>query len=97
MTRTSRLIHNKISTYTGEHNILKGVLKKFRTDTGEQPCPCAISIKLQNNFIEITRWHRCSPVDLGHILRTTFPKNTSWRATSVYFVTFLPLQENGII
>ena len=96
MTRTSRFIHSKISTYTGEHNILRGVLKKIRTFTGEQPCRSAISINLQSNFIEITLWHRCSPVDLRHILRTTFPKNT-WRATSVYFVTFLRLQENEVI
>ena len=29
------------------------------------------------NFIEITLWHRCSPVNLLHIFRTRFPKNTS--------------------
>ena len=33
--------------------------------------------KLQSNFIEITLQHGCSPVDLLHIFRTTFPKNTS--------------------
>ena len=29
------------------------------------------------NFIEITLWHGCSPVNLPHIFRTSFPKNTS--------------------
>ena len=29
------------------------------------------------NFIEITLRHECSPVNLLHILRTPFPKNTS--------------------
>ena len=29
------------------------------------------------NFIEITLWHECSPINLLHILRTPFPKNTS--------------------
>ena len=29
------------------------------------------------NFIEITLLHGCSPVNLLHIFRTTFPKNTS--------------------
>ena len=32
---------------------------------------------LMLNFIEITLWHRCSPVNLLHIFRTRFPKNTS--------------------
>ena len=35
--------------------------------------------KLQNNFIEITLRHGCSPVNLQHIFRTTFPKNTAGR------------------
>ena len=33
------------------------------------------SIKLQNNFIEITLWHGCSPVNFLHIFRTPFPKS----------------------
>ena len=32
---------------------------------------------LQSNFIEITRRPGCSPVNLLHILRISFPKNTS--------------------
>ena len=27
------------------------------------------------NFIEITLWHECSPINLLHIFRTPFPKN----------------------
>ena len=38
-----------------------------------------ISIKLQSNFIEITLRHACSPVNLLHISRTPFYKNTSGR------------------
>ena len=45
--------------------------------TGEHPCRSVISIKLQSNFIEITPWHRCSPVNLLHIFRTPFLRNTS--------------------
>ena len=30
-----------------------------------------------SNFIKITLLHRCSPVNLLHIFRTPFPKNTS--------------------
>ena len=36
-----------------------------------------ISIKLQSNFIEIALRHGCSPVNLLHIFRTAFPRNTS--------------------
>ena len=31
----------------------------------------------QSNFIEITLWHGCSPVNLVHIFRTSLSKNTS--------------------
>ena len=34
-------------------------------------------IKLQSNFIEITLQHGCFPVNLLHIFRTPFPRNTS--------------------
>ena len=62
----------------------KGVLKICSKFTGEHPCRSVISIKLQSkatakqsNFIEITLWHRCSPVNLLHIFRTPITKNTS--------------------
>ena len=47
--------------------------------TGEYQCRSAISIKLQSNFIEIILCHTCSPVNLLHIFRTTFFRNTSGR------------------
>ena len=34
--------------------------------------------KCQSNFIEYTLRHGCSPVNLRHIFRRPFPKNTSW-------------------
>ena len=55
----------------------KGVQKKCNKFTGEHPCRSAISIKLQSNFIEMALWHGCSPLNLLHIFRTSFPKNTS--------------------
>ena len=55
----------------------KGVLKICSKVTGEQPCRNVISIKLLCNFIEITLQHGCSPVNLLHIFKTPFPKNTS--------------------
>ena len=54
----------------------EGVPKKWHKFTGEHSCCSAISIKLQNNFVEIKLWHGCSPVNLLHILGTPFPKNT---------------------
>ena len=38
-----------------------------------------ISMKLFCNFIEIVLRHGCSPANLLHVFRTTFPKNTSGR------------------
>ena len=55
----------------------KGVLKMYSKFTGEHPCRSAISIKLFCNFIEISLRYGCSPVNLLHIFRTSFPKNTS--------------------
>ena len=45
--------------------------------TGEHPCQSVISIKLQSNFFEITLRYGCSPVNLLHICRTPFSRNTS--------------------
>ena len=55
----------------------KSVLQICRKFIGEYPCRSAISIKLQKNFIEIALGHGYSPVNLLHIFRTPFPKNTS--------------------
>ena len=55
----------------------KVVLKICSKFTGEHPCQNVISIKWLCYFIEITLRHRCSPVNLLHICRTPFPKNTS--------------------
>ena len=51
----------------------KGVLKICSQFTGEHSCQNVIS----SNFIEITLWHGCSPVNLPHVFKTLFPKNTS--------------------
>ena len=55
----------------------KGILKICDKFTGEHPCRSAISIKLLCNFIEIALRHGCSTVNLLHIFRIPFPKNTS--------------------
>ena len=55
----------------------KGVLKICSKVTGEHLCRSVILIKLLWNFIEIALRHGCSPVNLLHIFRNPFPKNTS--------------------
>ena len=55
----------------------KDVLKICSKFTGEHSCWSAISIKLLSNFIKIAIRHECSPVNLMHIFRTPFYKNTS--------------------
>ena len=56
--------------------ILLKVLRKYvkicSKCTGEHLCRSAISIKLQSNFIEITLWHGCFPVNLLHIIEKPF-------------------------
>ena len=56
----------------------KAALKICSKFTGEHPCRIVISVKMLCNFIEITLWHVCSPVNLLHIFRIRFPRNTSW-------------------
>ena len=65
----------------------EGVLKICSKFTGQYPYRSAISIKLQSNFIEIVLRHGCSPVNLQHIFRTTFLKNTFGRLL-LFFVRF---------
>ena len=65
----------------------KGVLKICSKFTGAHPSRSVISTKSQSNFIKIALRHGCSPVNLLHIFRTTFPKNTSGRLLlQLYFM-----------
>ena len=57
-------------------DVPRKICSKF---TGEHPCRSVISIKLKSSFIEVTLQHGCSPVNLLHIFRTPFLKNTSGR------------------
>ena len=70
----------------------KGVLKICTKFTGEHPCQSAISIKLQSNFIEITLRHGCSPVNLLHIFRTPFSRNT----TGCLLLNLILIRENPL-
>ena len=57
----------------------KVVLKICNKFTGVHPCQSVISINLQSNFTQIALRHGFSPVNLLHIFRTPFSKNTPWR------------------
>ena len=65
--------HDKLESSHAEVFLGKGVLKICSKFTGEHPCRSAISIKL----LEIKLPHGCPPVNLLHVFRTSFPKNTS--------------------
>ena len=67
------LVVNRLRNIRSSHPGLfwrKGVLKICSKLTGENPCRSVISVTLLCNFIEITLWHGCSPVNLLHIFRT---------------------------
>ena len=64
-------------TKAAEVFLAKGVLKICSKFTREHPCRTVISEKWQSKFIKIALRHGCSPVNLLHIFRTTFPRNTS--------------------
>ena len=68
---------NLIRSSHPELFLRKDILKICSKFTGEYKCRSAISIKLFCNFIEMALPHGCSPVNLLHILRTPFFKNTS--------------------
>ena len=61
----------------------------YSKSTGEHSCRSVISINLQSNFIEIALRHGCSPVNLLHIFRTRFRKNTSGRPLLLLAVSFI--------
>ena len=67
----------------------KSVLKICSKFTGEHPCRSGISVKLFCNSIEIARRHGCSLVNLMHILRTPFLKNTSGRLLTKWAATIM--------
>ena len=64
----------------------KGGLEICSKYSGEYPCRSMISIKLLCSFIEIARRHGCSSVNLLHIFRTTFYKNTFERLLLVIYL-----------
>ena len=73
------IVLTELKSSPSEVFLRKCVLKICQKFTGEHPCRSTISINLLCNFMEITIRHGCFPVNLLHIFRTPFPKNTSGR------------------
>ena len=77
------LIYNwKTTTNSGqkrdpEAQPTRSVLKKgyYETAMRTTMLKCDFN-KVASNLIEITLWYGCSPVNLLHIFRTSFPRNT---------------------
>ena len=70
----------RVYSYRTSHSevfLRNGVLKICSKFPGEYPCRSVISITLQSNFIEIALRCECSPVNLLHIFRTPFSRNSS--------------------
>ena len=87
--------YKKTRTSHPEVFLGKGVLKICSKFTGEHPCRSAISIKLLFNFIEISLRHECFPINLLHIFRTHFSRNSFgwllliWESLVLELVTYL--------
>ena len=72
----SVVVCNRVRAIRSSHTEVflgQGVLKICRKFTGGDPSRSVILIKLLCNFIEIKLWHWCSPVNLLHIFRKSFP------------------------
>ena len=82
-----------MQAYRSSHQevlLRKSVLKICSKFTRDHPCRTPISVKLLCNFIEIALRHGCSPVNLLHIFRIPFPRNTSVWLLLNLVITFLP-------
>ena len=66
------LCHPRFRSNPPEVFYEKDILKINRKFSGEHTYRSVISIKFLGNFIEITLWNGCFPVNLLHILRAPF-------------------------
>ena len=95
---SANLVKTNLRSSPPEVLLEKAVLEICSKFTGEHPCQSAISIKLQNNFIEIALWHGCSLVNLLHIFRTSFLKNTSgWLLLDNLYVSLIKISQYRIL
>ena len=62
--------------YVIQANRKQPFIRILKISSSEHPCGSVISMKLPCNIIKITLQHGCFPVNLLHIFKTRFPKNT---------------------
>ena len=79
--------HEKYRSSHPEVFLGKGILKIYTKFTGGHPCCSAILIQLQINFIEIALRNVCPLVNLLHIFRTPFLKNTTGWVLLKFWIT----------
>ena len=93
ISQSSRICEMSIVTFSLRKSISETICESFFnlffassiTDNNDLQCQVSlkpllqVKINFQINFIEITLRHGCSPVNLLHIFRTPFLKNTSER------------------
>ena len=79
LTRSIKIASQSFRCSLQELFLRKGAQKICSKFTGGPPCQSVISIKLQSNFMEITLWHDCSPVNLLHIFQDNFSEEHLWR------------------
>ena len=63
--------------YKVQKQLSRDLLRKTCSENIQQIYRRTPMLKCDFHFIEITFLHGCSPVNLPHIFRTPFPKNTS--------------------
>ena len=74
---TRALDYNELEKQPYRCVLRKRCSEKMQQIYWRTPMPKCDFNKFQSNFTEITLRHGCSPVNLLHIFRTPFPKNTS--------------------
>ena len=93
ISQSSRICEMSVVTFSLKKSFSETICESFfnlffaSSITGNNDLQCQVSLKpllqvkinFQINFIEITLRHGCSPVNLLHIFRTPFLKNTSER------------------
>ena len=60
----------------------EAALQRFKKSCSEKMQQINRRTLMRSNFIEITLRHGCSPVNLPHIFRTSFPKKHLWKDAS---------------
>ena len=89
----------KTLRFSQQKHLSRDVLRKWNSENMPQIYR-GISMPMLCNFTEITLQHGCSPVNLLHIFRTPFLKNTYWgrfNPSYVWLVSFIQDVNGGFL